>query len=127
MSTPPTGKPKTILVVEDNEDVRELVGVMLREAGYQVREAENGRDALDQLEAMLEPPSLVLLDLMMPVMSGPELLRVLRSRGHLAGLPIVVLSAGGEPEHAPGACRFLRKPADRKCVLAAVREACGAP
>ena len=118
---------KTILLVDDNEDVREFVGVVLRNRGYTVCEAENGRDALDQLEAMRKPPCLLLLDLMMPVMTGPEMLEVLRKRNLLASIPVVVISAGGEPSHAPGAKMFIRKPADTRLLLDVVHQVCGAP
>lgn len=127
MSTARSSKPKTILVVEDNEDIRELVGVVLRQAGYGVEEAENGLDALERLETMRDLPCLLLLDLMMPVMTGTELLQALRDRSHLASVPVVVLTAGGRPAHAPGAQKFLRKPADAKVLLNAVQETCGAP
>lgn len=121
------GAAKTILVVEDNEDLREFVSAVLRHNGYAVREAENGRDALDQLEAMRPLPALLLLDLMMPVMSGPELLQALTASGLLPSIPVVVLSAGGHPAHAAGATKFLRKPTDFKVILDVVREICGAP
>lgn len=127
MTTVRANKPKTILVVEDNEDVRELVGAILRSAGYEVLEAENGLEALVQLETLTEPPCLLLLDLMMPVMSGPELLDALRARRQLASVPVIVFSAGGQPTQAPSAKRFIRKPADPKVLLHAVQEACGAP
>lgn len=118
---------KIILVVEDNSDIREYVALMLRIDGYDVLEAENGKEALDQLERMQALPSLLILDLMMPVMSGPELLQALSQSRRLAHLPVVVLSAGGEPRHVPEARKFLRKPADPLLVLAAVREICSAP
>lgn len=118
---------KTILLVEDDDDIRELVGIVLRNDGYEVYEAENGSDALQKLETMPSLPCLLLLDLMMPVMSGPELLQVLSQRKQLASLPVVVLSAGGQPSNAPTATKFLRKPADPKHLLAAVHEVCGSP
>ena len=118
---------KTILVVEDNEDVRDLVAAVLRGAGYDVCEAENGRDALDQLDKMPTLPCLLLLDLMMPVMSGPELLQTLTAQNRLAQLPVVVISAGGQPSQAPEARRFLRKPTDPKLLLSVVRDVCGGP
>ena len=124
MST--ASRQKTILVVDDSEDIRELLGVVLRDAGYRVCEAENGREALDLLEAMQCPPCLLLLDLMMPVMSGPELLEELRERDRLTSLPVVVISAGGQPAHAPEAKQFMRKPIDPSTLLAVVRSLCGA-
>lgn len=114
-----------ILIVDDNPDVRELISLILCREGYQVHEAENGRDALDQLERMDSPPCLLLLDLMMPVMSGPELLRILSERDRLATLPVVVLSAGGQPSQAPEGKTFLRKPTDPQVLVNVVRAICG--
>ena len=125
MSPPPQSK--SILLVEDDDDIRDLVSLVLRRDGYHVYEADNGRAALDLLESLPSPPCLLLLDLMMPVMSGPELLHVLSEREQLATLPVVVLSAGGQPWHAPAAKKFIRKPADPQRLLAAVHEICGTP
>ncbi|HKP56889.1 MAG TPA: response regulator [Polyangiales bacterium] len=118
---------KTILLVEDDPDIRKLVGVVLRKEGYEVIEAEHGEQALEVLGEMRGNPCLVLLDLMMPVMSGPELLKVLHDTHRLAALPVVVLSAGGEPSDAPQAQHFVRKPAAPGVLLALVREFCGSP
>lgn len=118
---------KTILLVEDDADLREAVGELLRDEGYEVLEAEHGKAALEQLEKMHGQPCLVLLDMMMPIMSGPELLRVLHESHRLASLPIVVLSAGSKASDAPEARKFIRKPADPKVLIAVVREYCGVP
>ena len=118
---------KSILLVEDNTDFRELVGFVLRKDGFDVQEAENGRDALDLLETMHPAPCLLLLDLMMPVMTGPELLQVLDDRGQLTDLPVVVLSAGGQHSQVPQVQRFIRKPVDPRLVLQIVIELCGMP
>jgi len=116
---------KTILLVEDNEDVREAVAELLRDEGYEVREAEHGEAALQELAQMSEDPCLILLDLMMPVMSGPEMLKVLDEEHRLDSLRVVVLSAGGKVEDAPAAKRFLRKPVEPHVLLSVVREFCG--
>jgi CheY-like chemotaxis protein len=116
---------KAILLVEDNEDIRELYGAVLRREGYEVREAENGQEALELLHQMHGNPCLVLLDMMMPIMSGPELLKVLHESHRLAALPVVVLSAGGRESDAPAARKFIRKPVDSHVLLAVVREFCG--
>lgn len=121
------GTMKTILVVEDNEDIREYVTLMLRGDGYEVLEAENGQDALEQLERMPTLPCLLILDLMMPVMSGPELLQTLRQRAGFSQLPVVVLSAGGRQDQVQDVRKFLRKPVDPQRVRSAVREICGTP
>jgi CheY-like chemotaxis protein len=116
---------KTVLLVEDNDDIREVVGELLRSEGYEVLEAEHGAAALAQLEQMKGQPCLVLLDMMMPIMSGPELLKVLHDSHRLASLPVVVLSAGGQARDAPTARRFIRKPAESGILIAVVREYCG--
>jgi len=64
---------ETILLVEDDEDVRMAVSDMLRIAGYTVEEASDGIDALQRLKGMTPPPNLVLTDVMMPRMTGPQL------------------------------------------------------
>jgi CheY-like chemotaxis protein len=118
---------KTVLLVEDCDDIRELYGALLRRAGYEVHEAENGKSALDQLHQMRTNPCLVLLDLMMPIMTGVELLKVLDESHRLASMPVVVLSAGGVESDAPQATRFIRKPVKTEVLLTVVREFCGSP
>ena len=113
-----------ILIVDDNEDIRELYGTCLRGEGYTVLEAEDGQAALDTLHQTPQVPCLVLLDLMMPIMSGPEFLKAVRATHRLASLPIIVISAGGQPSDAPGANRFVRKPLDPRALVALVREYC---
>jgi CheY-like chemotaxis protein len=98
----------TVMVVDDSDDLREIVAMILTDAGHHVVEAENGQVALDLLRSGIEP-GLILLDLMMPVLSGPELLALLREDARLAALPVVVISAfdGGAEQ---GVSRFVRKP-----------------
>lgn len=117
---------KTILLVEDDPGMRELVSVLLRIDGYEVDEAENGRDALDRLQQMPELPCLVLLDLMMPVMSGTEMLKELHDNTRLASVPVIVLSAN-EPPPETKSLGYLRKPVDPRMLSKTVREHCGAP
>jgi CheY-like chemotaxis protein len=99
-----------ILIVEDDDDIRELLAAMLRREGYNVLEAEHGAQALEILETESIEPCLILLDLMMPVMTGQELLKVLSDSDRLASVPVVVVSAGGRPEETPEARHFVRKP-----------------
>jgi CheY-like chemotaxis protein len=114
----------SILLVDDNDDLRELYGAVLRREGYVVHEAENGQQALTVLERMDSEPCMLLLDLMMPVMSGTDLLKVLHDSGRLAKLPVIVLSAGGRRADVPEAQNFIRKPVDAHVLVALVRELC---
>ncbi len=79
----------TVLVAEDNEDIRELVCLQLRDMGLEVFSAENGERAVEL--AWAEHPTLVLMDMNMPVMNGFEAVRTLRERGYVR--PIVGLTA----------------------------------
>lgn len=115
---------RTILVVEDSEDIRELVCVTLRRAGYTVVEAENGAVALALIERMQEALCLVLLDLMMPVMSGTELLTRLQASGKLATLPVVITSAVADRHQPAGARAYVRKPVSEVLLLQLVSEFC---
>ena len=81
-----------VLLVEDNDDVREMMALALQLDGHAVRTAANGREALDLLKGGLSP-CLILLDLMMPVMNGWELRTVLKQDPELCEIPIVVISA----------------------------------
>ena len=105
-----------MLVVDDDEDLRDSVAYVLRDEGYEVQTAANGKEALALLDTM-PPPSVVLLDLMMPVMNGWRTLEAIRERGHAP--PVVVVSASVPPS-PDGATAYLRKPLDVDTLLAQV-------
>lgn len=107
-----------VLVVDDDVEIRETVSALLQHEGYTVIRAENGRQALDQLE--LVHPNCVLLDLMMPVMSGWEVLEEIQDNAELSKIPIVVVSA----MCAPGAKACLQKPVDLDELLDVVDRCC---
>jgi CheY-like chemotaxis protein len=113
---------KTILVVDDDTDLREMLTQVLEEEGYDVVSLANGREALDYLRTEA-PPSLVLLDLMMPVMDGWQF-RAEQCRDEaLARVPVLVISAGWiDPvrNELQGA-ECLRKPIDVDALLRAIR------
>jgi two-component system, chemotaxis family, chemotaxis protein CheY len=117
---------KTVLVVEDTEDLRELFAEVLRDAGYSVIGAENGLQALELLESMSEEPSLVLLDMMMPIMDGSVFLREL-SETPRAALPVVVISASTQRDGVQGARRVVRKPVSPSALKELAYEFCGPP
>jgi len=86
----------TILVVDDQPAVRRLLGVVLEDAGFEVQQAEGGAEALEQVTTT--PPSACVLDVMMPRVDGWEVLRALRANEATANLPIVMLTAKGDPQ-----------------------------
>jgi two-component system phosphate regulon response regulator PhoB len=85
---------KKILVAEDEEDVLNLVAANLKAAGYQVLRAEDGESALEQARSAL--PALVILDLMLPGMSGLEVCKVLKSETSTRNIPVLMLTAKAE-------------------------------
>jgi CheY-like chemotaxis protein len=89
--------PNRVLVVEDDADVRETIGLVLQSEGYEVVGASNGKEALELLKAG-SPPSLILTDIMMPVLSGWELIDSIARDPKLAAIPVVVLSAAEKRE-----------------------------
>jgi len=106
--------PRRILLVEDNRDLREALGAVLEDAGYDVAFAPNGKAALDLLRKGVAP-AVILLDLAMPVMSGWAFRRRQAADPALAAIPVIVLSA--DPRAAsladsPGIRDVLAKPVD---------------
>ena len=84
-------KPRCVLLVEDDPNTREMMVRTLEKAEWQVSEACNGREALDQLAQ--QKPRLILLDLMMPVMDGFDFLLEMRSNAEWLDIPVIVLTA----------------------------------
>ena len=83
-----------ILIVEDEPDIVELLVYNLDQAGFKTEAVFNGADALDR--AKIEPPDLVLLDLLLPEVDGLEVCRTLKRNPETAGIPIIMLTAKGE-------------------------------
>ncbi len=103
----------TVLIVEDSAIIRRLIRDQVKKLGYEAREAENGQQALDSMMESL--PDCVILDLMMPVMSGPELLEKMQESEQLRDVPVIVVTALSDMdkivyciEH--GAADYMQKP-----------------
>jgi len=111
-----------ILIVEDDDDIREALTQILQLEGYVVREAANGREALD-ISAQNPTPSLILLDLMMPVMDGWQFRAEQMKDPSLSKVPVVVISADAsvhEKVASFGAASVLPKPISLDRLLRAV-------
>jgi CheY-like chemotaxis protein len=120
----PAGDPGPVLVVEDDDVNRCELRDVLVDQGYGVVEAANGKQALDYLiDRVRRTPALILLDLSMPVMTGWELLAILKSYVRLAHIPVVLLS-GVDPQLDPlkhgVIAGHVRKPYDLDRLLAVV-------
>jgi CheY-like chemotaxis protein len=113
--------PRTVLVVDDDDDVLEAAAFILRRAGYEVIEADNGLRALERIAAH-GLPDLILLDMNMPVMNGWELARQMRAR-ELWRVPVVVFTAAHDAQRSAdeiGAAGFLGKPFELQDLVATV-------
>lgn len=114
----------SILLVEDDPDIRDTMSELLEMEGYQLVTSANGRDALAQLQRM-QRPCLILLDVMMPIMDGYAFMKGMRADGQLADIPVVVTSASHKPPE--GACAYVPKPIDVDELLAVVKTYCRGP
>jgi CheY-like chemotaxis protein len=112
---------KTILLVEDDLDIRDVVQEVLEEQGHDVVPARTGRQALEFLALDSQsPPDVVILDLMMPIMTGWQVLETIRRSPQLADIPVVVVTAATQ-DRPLGAQAFLRKPFDISDLLETIR------
>jgi CheY-like chemotaxis protein len=119
------GEPgETVLVVDDDANVRSAVSDLLQAEGYAVATAENGRAALDLLEHGL-PPRAILLDLMMSIMDGWDFRAEQMRKPELRELPVVVMSAAGFSRESVrmqfGDLAFIPKPLDPHLLLATIK------
>jgi len=113
-----------ILVVEDEEDILELVEYNLSKEGYQVAGTVTGEDALEKVK--VQPPDLVVLDLMLPGVDGLGVCKTLKSDSKTAHIPVVMLTAKGEESDIVaglelGADDYITKPFSPKVLIARVR------
>jgi len=124
MSGAPRGR-HTILVVEDDPDITESLCDVLLSEGYEVATAANGREGFDRLRE-IGRPCLILLDLMMPVMSGGEFLAALRQDDALASIPVVIVSAWTNESAQVRAQSqgFVKKPISIDALLEATSRLC---
>lgn len=104
---------KTVVVVEDEPDAAEMFAEMMRVSGFRVLKSSGSTTAIDLIRR--ERPSLVLLDVMMPDVSGLEVLRFMRREPGLKGIPVIVISAKSMPSDIrdgmeAGASLYLTKP-----------------
>lgn len=107
----------TILIVDDEADIRESLGDALGDEGYAVRLASNGREALELLSTLKRPGGII-LDLTMPVMNGIEFYNAMRAVPALADIPVVISTS--DPSRAPSGVPVMRKPVKLEQLLGMV-------
>ena len=114
-----------VLIIDDDPDLLEATSFALENEGFGIATARHGEEALQRLRVG-EPPAIVLLDLMMPVMNGWQFLEEVAKVPSLKAIPVVVLTAGARVE-VSGAVEVLHKPVDLGLLIEVVeRHASGA-
>jgi CheY-like chemotaxis protein len=122
-----TASQKVVLLVEDEDDARNLLATLLEEGGYQVLRAGNGLEALNVLETVRGACNIILLDLMMPVMNGWDFRRKQKQNPLYASIPVLLMSAGARIASASGdldAAGYVTKPVEVEDLLEKVRQHC---
>ena len=124
MTAPAPGSPApVVLIVDDNEDTRQMYSEMLSTCGFRVRLARDGAEAIS---AASERPSVIVMDLAMPGLNGWEATRRLKTTEATRDIPIIVLTGHGLDHYrdvavAAGCDEFLSKPCSLDDLLAAIR------
>jgi CheY-like chemotaxis protein len=123
-----TSTSKTVLIIEDEEDAAELFAEMMRVSGFRVLKTSNSAPALSLMAT--EKPDVIILDIMMPEISGLDILRQMRRDPELARIPVVVVSAKSMPTDIKngmeaGASTYLTKPVGFLDLKEAVERAIG--
>lgn len=116
-----------VLVVEDDEDLRDGLAYLIERQGHRVVTAHNGVDALARLESMRAPPCLIILDLMMPDMDGWAFRRELLARPELSGIPVLLVSGVADIDEVAQTLKavdYLKKPVDFPRLYALIDAHC---
>jgi CheY-like chemotaxis protein len=123
----PTASAKTVLVVEDDLSIRDVLQDWLEQDGHDVVPASNGQQAIDYLTLDASPPpDLIILDLMTPIVTGWQVLAHLRGDPDLARIPVIVVTAISA-DRPSGATALLRKPFRLETLFDAVNTCLHAP
>lgn len=113
-----------VLVVDDDDAIREALTDLLDAAGFDAVTARDGLDALKLLAALPTAPAFILLDLMMPVMDGWQFRKEQKQDMEIAGIPLVVITATGKRPVLIDAAELVMKPLDLTQLFAAIERYC---
>jgi CheY-like chemotaxis protein len=121
---------KTVMIIEDEEDAAELFAEMMRVSGYRIFKTSKSAPAIEMMKA--EKPDVILLDIMMPEVSGLDILRMMRQDPVLENIPVIIITAKGMPADIKngmeaGASTYLTKPVGFLDLKEAVERALGSP
>ncbi len=116
-------KCNSILIVEDDPEIREVLKMSIELEGYKVVTAANGQEGIEALRSVARP-CLILLDLMMPVMNGWEFAEAIEADMILAQIPVVVVTAYPDKAESIKSKSILKKPVDMNAMFHIIKEYC---
>ena len=111
-----------IMLIEDDQDIRETMVEVLEMENYSVVSATHGREALAILDGPSPLPSVILLDLMMPVMNGWEFLNERSTRPKLKDIPVIIVSAAGDKAKTAVCDAFIKKPVELDVLFDTIKK-----
>jgi DNA-binding response OmpR family regulator len=114
-----------VLVIDDEAGIRDSLQEFFLDEGFAVDTAADGEAALEKLTTPDEPPSVVILDMMMPKLSGSQVYALMQQDPRLANIPVIVSTS--DPTRAPASVLIMRKPINLELLLNAVRGLCHDP
>lgn len=114
---------KNVLIIEDDQDIRESIKDALEMEGYTVTVATNGKEGLDSLKNNAQS-CIILLDMIMPLMGGREFLDIIKKDLNLSLIPVFIHSAVANKNNTEGSVGFIKKPADLEEILNVVKNYC---
>ncbi len=123
MKTPP--ERHVILIVDDQDDLRELLKLNLRYENFEIEEAKNGKEAIQK--ALIKPPDIILLDIMMPEMDGWQVYQALKDNIQTQNIPIIIITALDQQRQVaeqtmnPLNTDFLTRPVRRKELIERIK------
>lgn len=116
-----------VIIIEDDDTIRDAVKVVLEDSGYSVETFSDGKIALDTISARNDEPCLILLDMMMPNITGWDFLKLKNKTSGIVSIPVYTMSSvvnSTEEAHKIGAQGYVRKPFDLDNLLAIVKTYC---
>jgi len=116
---------KVVVIVDDEPGICGTLQDVFEDEGYEVRCAADGARALEVLNQLPNPPCVVLLDLMMPVLDGNAVYRAMKADPRLRDVAVVITTS--DPSNAPAGVLIMKKPIQLKVLIDAVRTCCGEP
>lgn len=121
-----TSHRKSVAIIEDDQAIRESLGMYLEGEGYEVASAADGKEGLELLRR-IPKPDLILLDLLMPVMDGWQFLGHLERDITLSSIPVVIVTAYADRAHGIRGREIMSKPVDLDALSALAKKYCGPP